>query len=581
MTSTRCVLQSGALIVMFAWVCGSAAASSAHKPSTPAATDPSKGNISSRPAISSSIADASAQLPSTKEFLRMADSSKNPPDASHPPQPSQDGSFSTWLPRIYDELSEFKNVAGIVVLLIAIYFFCFHLFIASNFLRRHVYPNYFGPFGYLRSLWEILWKLEKICFWRKDSPSAMNTARLRVEYELVGMMNEGEDPYKKLREILTLDRQHWLIKLPDCTQILKNSGTIADYLNALEPSDKSFLLGVRFEDGCLAPLFLIRGLLARYGEEWSDVIRRYRAELAGNSPNLPGGMSADLNEFQLFQLNCWLMWGPSIPICNCTEWKPTYAMQFGYGDENNSIPVFSKTGSFGKGENWVSTELLKQQDVPEGKARSVYAGKVAGIAGVIKLVPKQVDKRADPALCPAQESIAEQRLVVELNSSENIRPSAEAGREYYSAYVWIMFVICKKDGDPVFGTDDARKWRNLLPFFEHGNIADASTLSTLRDALVAKAAKLLTRIRDENKEVRLKYACAIDDSHCVKESIIASSRGEKSLRKLLEDRVKLEPTLSDRDRNDIISDLREDDTRYSSCHLPKIIDDYVNPPARG
>ena len=34
---------------------------------------------------------------------------------------------------------------------------------------------------------------------------------------------------------------------------------------------------------------------------------------------------------------------------------------------------------------------------------------------------------------------------------------------------------------------------------------------------------------------------------------------------------------SDGDKKDIIIDLRGDDTKYSSCHLPKIIDDYVNP----
>src|SRR3546814_8091673 len=57
----------------------------------------------------------------------------------------------------------------------------------------------------------------------------------------------------------------------------------------------------------------------------------------------------DVRQIQLFSYFCWLSWGPSIPICACREWgSPFGVVQFGYGDENNSIEVVGKRDEIGK-----------------------------------------------------------------------------------------------------------------------------------------------------------------------------------------------------------------------------------------
>ena len=74
------------------------------------------------------------------------------------------------------------------------------------------------------------------------------------------------------------------------------------------------------------------------------------------------------------------------------------------------------------------------------------------------------------------------------------------------------------DGTPFF--PDAR-WKNLLVYFEHGNIAEPTTFQTLKESLVTKAcssiAEILKRTADQNR-LRIRYVCALDDSFCCPDS---------------------------------------------------------------
>jgi hypothetical protein len=115
---------------------------------------------------------------------------------------------------------------------------------------------------------------------------------------------------------------------------------------------------------------------------------------------------------------------------------------------------------------------------------------------------------------------------------------------YYSAYLWAIFVIlCKKDHygsmesesgwTPVTPSRTTPKrsdkpWQDIIPFFEHGNIADPVTYDFLKRQLAEKAvaglAKLVYGNLDGRGEdaaakanaypLRFAFACSIDHSGC-------------------------------------------------------------------
>ena len=73
--------------------------------------------------------------------------------------------------------------------------------------------------------------------------------------------------------------------------------------------------------------------------------------------------------------------------------------------------------------------------------------------------------------------------------------------QYYSAYLWIMFVIVDRESGKLF--HEEKPWKNLLAYFEYGNIADASTYQTLKENLVAKLCSSLSEIleRPSDREI--------------------------------------------------------------------------------
>src|SRR5262249_15204118 len=60
----------------------------------------------------------------------------------------------------------------------------------------------------------------------------------------------------------------------------------------------------------------------------------------------------ELRELRSFLFNCWLLWGPSIQPCSCEQWASgsgagrsvDLMIQYGYGDENNSIDILVRGG---------------------------------------------------------------------------------------------------------------------------------------------------------------------------------------------------------------------------------------------
>ena len=93
-----------------------------------------------------------------------------------------------------------------------------------------------------------------------------------------------------------------------------------------------FLTPIAVKDGFVAPTFLVSGLLQQFETQWPLALERFDKQL--------GGHGDEFALLQRFELYCWLMWGPSIPACTCEGWNGKFiVLQYGYGDEANSVPL--------------------------------------------------------------------------------------------------------------------------------------------------------------------------------------------------------------------------------------------------
>lgn len=103
-----------------------------------------------------------------------------------------------------------------------------------------------------------------------------------------------------------------------------------------------FINPIAIKNGFIAPLHLLSGLLVHFGEKWPTIIDSFNIEARMANKLAFGRRPDDLRQIQLFIYNCWLLWGPSIPICshNCRQWRgDLITMQYGFGDESNSIDI--------------------------------------------------------------------------------------------------------------------------------------------------------------------------------------------------------------------------------------------------
>jgi hypothetical protein len=304
--------------------------------------------------------------------------------------------------------------------------------------------------------------------------------------------------------------------------------------------------------------------------------------------------------------NCWLLWGPSISPCSCPAWdKDRTALQYGYGDENQSIDLIvnevNRTPTWVKGCMTKEIESSKVDHVTGFHATAVLAApsKVGGVLGWgpgLKVAEAQ-GEISDPS---------RGRIVLECDPN-SLASNKENKSNYYTAYLWIMFVLQDEHGKPFFSGEDSR-WRNLLCYFEHGNIADPTTFQSLKENLIAKTCSSLTEIFSREfargRSLKVVYACALDDTNCQRgdtknspSDIAFHPDADKEVRKkrariidimrsnisgsLLEgsDQTCKYPALLDAQRRGyLVLDPAEKlaDTKplthlYSSCQLPQII----------
>lgn len=367
-----------------------------------------------------------------------------------------------------------------------------------------------------------------------------------------------------------------------------------------------FLIEVKFDIGYLTPIFLITGLVNRFADEdgWKLVLDNYRKLVEKDD-----GYSEELRELRSFLFNCWLLWGPSIPVCSCSQWEASgktktltddLMIQYGYGDENNSIDILIKGGLRDDFRDKLSGRLNKHANNQFCRPYAIAAAPFLA-RGRFRWGPSL----RDGEICPAQMFIrggadlaATQpingRIVLECEHNNVEACNVTEASRYYSAYLWIMFVIENEHGRPFFD----ERWKNLLVFFEHGNIADATTYQMLKEQLVAKTCSTLQKVLSRTQikaaagappqELRISYASAFDDANCVPPHSIlfpAATLGredeagrvtfeEVGIADILRREIGALPPEHVLKTRLMMSSQVPTQARYSSCHLPEIVEEF-------
>jgi hypothetical protein len=327
------------------------------------------------------------------------------------------------------------------------------------------------------------------------------------------------------------------VAIADFPQLDDSRTKIKRYFEALErrglakaEDPNRFLTEARFESGYIAPIFLITGLVNRFADEdgWNLVLDNYRRLIETDA-----FYAAELRELRSFLFNCWLLWGPSIQPCSCEAWaigedpRSDLMIQYGYGDENNSIDILIKGGLSLDFRAKLSAILNRHAADQIDKPFNIHAAPFVA-TGRFRWGPSLSDAEISAAQAlvrggsdASRRQPMNGRLVLECRHNDvTVAGSGSPSSGYYSAYLWLMFLLQDAQGRSFH----VEPWKNLFVIFEHGNIADATTYHTLKEQLVAKACATLASVLVEgdravelggsNGPLRLAYACAFDDSNC-------------------------------------------------------------------
>jgi hypothetical protein len=343
-----------------------------------------------------------------------------------------------------------------------------------------------------------------------------------------------------------------------------------DYLDTrgsdlLSGEELKFLSKVVINSGFVAPLHLLTGLLGRYEESWEDVSEEYgRSVIRAGDPF----RYSEIRKTQATILSLWLVWGPSIPVCTCQEWDGDVLLQYGFVDEDNSISLRCSSPE-------VLGKLCRpHSDEPRGLAFA------ARVTGTLRWGPAL----RTSAICPAQHAIwHDDRLVLDVTEGDVKRAGGtieQVSASLYSAYLWIAFVMCDAETGQPFHPNEP--WRDLIPFFEHANIADGNTYGFHTGQLACAAVEGALRLIHLNSQLQLRFVCAVDESGCGSK-LRYSAGTTKTIREKM---VEFTSTSADLryDQDPAMQQLSLDfdpkrpwkDGDYSACALPDILKAYYD-----
>jgi hypothetical protein len=352
-------------------------------------------------------------------------------------------------------------------------------------------------------------------------------------------------------------------------------------LHSMGEADNKFVTTVRIEWGYLAPIFLITGLINRFKEDdgWRRIIDNYPALLATDQ-----AYSRELRELRSFLFNCWLLWGPSIPHCTCAMWSTEGAdltVQYGYGDENNSLDLIVKDGRrrdfIGALGNCLGAASHR------GQIASAVCAVPYNVTGRLRWGPSLGDREIGEAQRLIQGGSGEMRkplqgrIVLEAHWTDCTYRDDVRLSHYYSAYLWVMFVIVSRSTGQLLY--EVQPWKNLLPYFEHGNIADPATYHALKENLAAKICASLDRILEKDADVAIGYVSAFDDSNCgAGNAVVFPSPGARLVDLLLERIARENASLATAKREGRLflpdTHAPAGPNAYGSCHLPEMIEGF-------
>lgn len=460
----------------------------------------------------------------------------------------------------------------------------------------------------------LLDQFEMVRQQKETPPSLLDMARLYCEYVLLSQ----KDPMQCVTAWLDAPK---VITIPNIFIISKSEaaeriGQYLDELADIASTEKRrlgeespvlaalkldrFLTRVEITAGFVAPMFLIDGLMAKFDENWGEVIQGFENTLRC------GIKGADIQQFrqmQLFTFDCWLLWGPSIRVCLCDSWctrrpadfdplkhLPAYgrqeaisALQYGFGDENNSIPLINVSNE-SQGE-LMSFEVLRNNALVASRAPATRHKLTARIIA---------SSAAQGHICHVQQDLPP--FLLDYIHAEDGSGAGSTAVDYYSAYLWAMFVLCKRDQAgrfvPCFdGSAGMMPWQGMVPVFVHGNIADPQTYSVSKAQLAYKALGTLNECLSGNSlmgqqcpipnDMCFVYTCASDDSGgCCPD--LARDGGfedhhEFSIAGLLNRLMEQGEAFADIQKRVLhYSALADDNLRslYSACHLPELINNF-------
>lgn len=335
---------------------------------------------------------------------------------------------------------------------------------------------------------------------------------------------------------------------------------IKKYLHAVSDlklsldEEASFLCKIRINEGYLLSSSLLAGLMARYSDDWDPIISSY-SEMANKS----------FSPLQMTIFDLWLLWGPSVPICSCGQWSGPITIQYGFGDENNSVRV--------------RVEGERQAALLNDIRASVNAHKTEGYPALHASIVGRLwppSSFTQGQFCCAQQDLLNpdrEAFILEYDS-HSVVGNAGGGSLFYTAYVWALFVI-GREYKPTL--DDVRKepWLNVVPFFEHGNIVDDATYAAAKLQLVHKVLTFLKNSSQFEHDIsqpplRLWYVSALDDSGCG--CSIAVPPFGLTIRALIEASLKY-PEFSDLSQR-IITNDDSFSAVLSGCHLSEMVSSF-------
>ncbi|WP_207093698.1 hypothetical protein [Novosphingobium sp. PY1] len=447
------------------------------------------------------------------------------------------------------------------------------------------------------------WRKMKVAYWKK-----------RREW------------WKSMRRALAIEG-NWTIYVDNPALVSARIEEIDRYFECLrslgyegEEGDR-FICPIEIASGFVTPLHLLTGLLVKFDQKWPQILESFDRDANTGAQHKPLSASdRDLRQIQLFIYNCWLLWGPSIPICECRNWAARYSViQYGFGDENNSIEIVGESKEIRSSLDQLMAAQIEHErairtigaDRPEPKPFTGMAIP-ANVIGRVRLSgslggrqKEQVNALPRAALSSWGGSQDERPVLfiseivasnavegdVEFRGARRGRIAADANAlpsRYYSAYLWAAIVVLVPTAEGAIAinslpTEGAEPWKDFIPFFEHGNLADPESCLFGKRQLATKVITgLASALRDwgEDREpLHFAFACAIDEAGCGHSLAYPEWSGHVTMRELIGEALNtlaLTDPIIKRMRDDKLLDMKHfsgapGQHDFSACGFPTIV----------